>query len=113
MNKISPVTYYVNIGDGKIVKCQIDQLMQCLEPLAVTCNETIENFTIWDNFSTQKLWDNPGKSQSWNLSCISKLVTHREFDILDSWLLAQGGNCSNLTFLIILTAGVNVNIIVH
>ena len=69
MNKISPVTYHVNIGDDKIVKCHIDQLMQCLEPLAVTCDETIDNFTIGDNFSTQKLLDNPVKSLGYQTLC--------------------------------------------
>ena len=50
VKKLGPVTYHVDLGGGNIVKRHIDQLVQHLEPLPVTPNETNGNSTIEDNF---------------------------------------------------------------
>ena len=50
VKKLGPVTYHVDLGGGNIVKRHIDQLVQRLEPLPVTPNETNGNLTIEDNF---------------------------------------------------------------
>ena len=59
VKKLGPVTDHVDIGGGKIVKCHIDQLAQCLEPSPVTRNETIENLTTEDNFQYRETVGQP------------------------------------------------------
>ena len=54
MKKLGLVTYHVDIVGGKIVKHHNDQLMQCLEPLPVTRNET-----IGDNFQYTETVEQP------------------------------------------------------
>ena len=51
LRKLGPVTYNVEVENGKVLKCHIDHLTQHTEQLPVVTDATLkEDSTVQDNF---------------------------------------------------------------
>ena len=50
LRKLGPVTYNVEIENGKVLKRHIDHLTQRMEQLPVVTDATLEDSTVQDNF---------------------------------------------------------------